>query len=240
MIKVEILPYDDCDIESLLDQLCEAGLIIRYEIEGVHYGCVPKFLKHQKPHVREAESTIPAPDSQTQSSILVRPGHDLGDAKEDARHCQDALNPSSLNPSSLNPSSLNPSSLNPSSLNEESPELDSGLRPSNGGPPLYAEIIVYLNSATGKDFKLETKATRRLIKARWVEGFRLEHFKAVIDRKVRKWGNDPKMMDYLRPETLFGPKFDSYLNEVDNPLQGVVSDVTSRTLRNLDELELNP
>mgnify|MGYP001947528800 CR=1 FL=1 len=77
----------------------------------------------------------------------------------------------------------------------------------------YVEIIDYLNSMTGKRFRHTTKKTRQLIKARWNEGFRLEDFKKVIDIKTRQWKNDAKMNKYLRPETLFSPKFESYLNE---------------------------
>lgn len=76
----------------------------------------------------------------------------------------------------------------------------------------YAEIVGYLNEKTGSSYKPTTKATQSHIKARWREGFRLEDFKAVIDNMTEKWGNDPKMSQYLRPETLFGTKFESYLN----------------------------
>ena len=50
--------------------------------------------------------------------------------------------------------------------------------------------------------------------ARLKENYTLQQFKTVIDIKSLKWLNDPKMVDYLRPETLFGSKFESYLNEV--------------------------
>ena len=41
----------------------------------------------------------------------------------------------------------------------------------------------------------------------------MEDFKKVIDIKVQEWGKNEKMNKYLRPETLFGTKFESYLNE---------------------------
>jgi|GEM_PF-4841130 len=77
----------------------------------------------------------------------------------------------------------------------------------------YEEIINYLNEKTGKHFKASTKATRRLIHARWSEGFRLEDFKRVIDNKVADWKDNPEMSKYLRPQTLFGTKFEAYLNQ---------------------------
>jgi uncharacterized phage protein (TIGR02220 family) len=77
----------------------------------------------------------------------------------------------------------------------------------------YAEIIAYLNSKTGSNYKAETQLYRKHIKARWNEGFRLEDFKKVVDVKCKQWLTDPNMVKYLRPETLFSPKMNSYLNE---------------------------
>lgn len=45
------------------------------------------------------------------------------------------------------------------------------------------------------------------------EGFDIEDFRKVIDTKVDAWKNDETMNTYLRPATLFGPKFEGYLNE---------------------------
>lgn len=75
------------------------------------------------------------------------------------------------------------------------------------------EVVSYLNEKSGKDFKTKTKSTISHIKARVKEGFTVDDFKKVIDIKVSKWKNDPKMKDYIRPETLFGTKFEGYLNE---------------------------
>lgn len=75
----------------------------------------------------------------------------------------------------------------------------------------FSDIIDHLNHACGTQFKTTTKATRRHIEARWREGFRLNDFLSVIDSKVVQWLQDPKMSQYLRPETLFGTKFEGYL-----------------------------
>ena len=77
----------------------------------------------------------------------------------------------------------------------------------------YKEIISYLNVKTSSAYKPATKKTQSLIKARFNEGFTLDDFKKVIDNKVAEWLNDSKMSQYLRPETLFGTKFESYLNQ---------------------------
>lgn len=77
----------------------------------------------------------------------------------------------------------------------------------------YLEIVDYLNAKAGTSYRHTSKKTQQLIRARWNEGFRLDDFKIVIDKKVAEWFNDPKMNKYLRPETLFGTKFESYLNQ---------------------------
>jgi uncharacterized phage protein (TIGR02220 family) len=75
------------------------------------------------------------------------------------------------------------------------------------------EIIEYLNLSTGSSYRANTPKTVQMIKARMREGFTVDDFKTVIDKKVRAWGKDPKMQEFLRPVTLFGTKFESYLNE---------------------------
>jgi uncharacterized phage protein (TIGR02220 family) len=77
----------------------------------------------------------------------------------------------------------------------------------------FSEIINYLNQTTHKNFSSKIKSTRQHIQARWNEGRVLQDFKRVVDIKFEKWGSDPKMVDFLRPETLFGTKMESYLNE---------------------------
>lgn len=78
------------------------------------------------------------------------------------------------------------------------------------------EIIFYLNKKTGKHYKVKTPKTVRLIRARLKEGFTVEDFKAVIEKKCDDWLGNEKMERYLRPETLFGTKFEGYLNETPN------------------------
>ncbi|MCA0881398.1 conserved phage C-terminal domain-containing protein [Clostridioides difficile] len=78
---------------------------------------------------------------------------------------------------------------------------------------IYKRIVDYLNKTADKSFKSTTKKTISLIDARLKEGFTEEEFYKVIDNKVLNWLDDDKMNAYLRPETLFGNKFESYLNE---------------------------
>lgn len=76
----------------------------------------------------------------------------------------------------------------------------------------YKEIIDYLNFKLQSNYKDTTRKTRDLIKARYNENFKLDDFKKVIDNKCEEWLNT-EMQKYLRPETLFGSKFESYLNQ---------------------------
>ena len=76
----------------------------------------------------------------------------------------------------------------------------------------YVEIVDYLNAKAGTRYKASTASTRKHIKARLDEGFTIDDFKMVIDKKCSEWLSDSKMEQYLRPETLFGTKFEGYLN----------------------------
>lgn len=77
---------------------------------------------------------------------------------------------------------------------------------------IYKNIIDYLNLRLGTNYKSTSIKTRALIDARLNDGFTEEDFKIVIDKKYYKW-HDTDMEQYLRPETLFSNKFESYLNQ---------------------------
>ena len=72
-------------------------------------------------------------------------------------------------------------------------------------------IIEYLNNKAGKNYKTSSKKTQTCIHARLAEGFEIDDFKTVIDKKCAEW-KDTDFDQYLRPETLFGTKFEGYLN----------------------------
>ena len=77
----------------------------------------------------------------------------------------------------------------------------------------YQKIISYLNQKIGTSYKSTSKETQKLIKARFNQGFTLENFYIVIDNKYDDWFKTD-MCKFLRPTTLFGNKFESYLNQV--------------------------
>ena len=90
---------------------------------------------------------------------------------------------------------------------------------------VYEEIIDCLNKSTGKNYKNNSIINRKFITSRLNEGFTLDDFKRVIEVKSINWlGN--KMEQFLRPETLFSNKFESYLNE------NIVSNAPNSNLKN--------
>lgn len=78
---------------------------------------------------------------------------------------------------------------------------------------IHKDVIDYLNNKIRARYKASSAINKRLIDARVKEGYTLDDFKQVIDNKVAAWAQDQKMSKYLRPQTLFGTKFESYLNE---------------------------
>lgn len=80
---------------------------------------------------------------------------------------------------------------------------------------IIIEIVDYLNAICGTSYKASTDKTRKLINARLNEGFTVDDFKTVIHKKSREWLNTD-YAKYLRPETLFGTKFESYLNALNS------------------------
>lgn len=100
----------------------------------------------------------------------------------------------------------------------------------------YIYIVDYLNQKAGTKYKASSNKTQTCIHARLAEGFEVEDFKTVIDKKCAEWIGT-EWEKYLRPETLFGTKFEAYLNgkvtkkqqpvnngmpdNVDDPLEGL-------------------
>ncbi|HSQ88911.1 conserved phage C-terminal domain-containing protein, partial [Romboutsia sp.] len=77
---------------------------------------------------------------------------------------------------------------------------------------IYSRVITRLNELASTKYKASTKKTQTLINARVKEGFNEDDFYKVIDVKAKEWLGT-EMEKYLRPETLFGTKFENYLNQ---------------------------
>lgn len=81
-LGVQILPYDQIDFEAVLDALASGNFIEKYERDGMEYGCIPSFSRHQIVNVREQESSLPAPDGQldlppTANAVKTKPKKDI-------------------------------------------------------------------------------------------------------------------------------------------------------------------
>ena len=98
--------------------------------------------------------------------------------------------------------------------------------------PLYFRVINYLNFLTDKNFDPENENYKTLIKGWESKGYGMSDFKRVIRNKHYVWKNEDKTRAWLRPQTLFGDKFETYLNE--NPM-GHNSSFTVDLMYNLQE-----
>ena len=89
------------------------------------------------------------------------------------------------------------------------------------------EIILYLNEKAGTNYRASSKKTQTCIHARLAEGFTIDDFKTVIDKKCFEWIGT-EFEKFLRPETLFGTKFEGYLNAKCNPKQSRNAGIQNR------------
>ena len=138
-IRMELFPADDVDCDAGITALESCGLVVRYQVEGIAYIWIPTFLEHQKPHLREAESTIPAYKSTTKAL----PMHDQGTTKAMASPA-DCLNPDSL---IQNPEST-PSVITKTTA---APKPAAGVVPADAGqsetqPPPPAHVVAAVDA----------------------------------------------------------------------------------------------
>lgn len=182
-IKAEIFPYDNVNVEKLLEEIADKkdcdgspSFIVRYG-RTKKYIQILNFLTHQHPHINEKESEIPDISTCT-IQVPELSGASTVQVPEDS-----------------------------GVLPSESLLLNPDIR----NPEIYNSVISYLNEKAKTRYKI-IETNKKLIRARLKDGYSLDDFKMVIDKKVAEWiGTD--QAKYLRPETLFGNKFDGYLNQ---------------------------
>jgi hypothetical protein len=158
-IKMDVFPGDSVDVESCLDQLANAGFIHRYDAAGTAAVQIVKWAKHQNPHVKEAASTICAPDT-------------IGASTEQAPDLHDATTeqaPPIPEPTGLIPDSLNliPDSPNPSTTS--SPTDDVRQCPAGSIIDLY-----HTHLPDNPRVKVLSAARKSAIRARWAEAAKLD------------------------------------------------------------------
>lgn len=198
-IKMEIYPADSFDVDVMLDQLAEAGLIIRYQVDGKAFIQVRNFSKHQNPHRDEKPSTIPTPPEHCANTVQTPGGYGGNRAST-----------SNLQPDSL----ITALSGNPADLPDAPTPVSE--KPKNGTHynPQAREVLDFLNSKTNRRYQ-PVEANLKLIVARLKEGASVEDCRAVVAKKCREWSGDEKMDEFLRPATLFNAtKFAQYRGEL--------------------------
>ncbi|MFP7237442.1 phage replisome organizer N-terminal domain-containing protein [Bacillus altitudinis] len=110
--------------------------------------------------------------------------------------------------------------------------------PTADEPEIPFKLITdLLNQMSEKNYRHTTPKTQQLIKARWNEGFRFDDFKKVILAKCFEWRDNPDMSKFLRPETLFGTKFEGYLNNSDEVIKRAEHQISGgRVLKRKNDL----
>lgn len=163
-IRAEVLPYDDGSVDEMLEELHRAGFILRYQRGAQRFIQVQNFEKHQNPHHREAESTIPAPVEDGARTLLSSCKPEAGPRLSQGK-------PITSRADSLIPDSLN---LIPE---EVAYATVTGKPVTKSKPACPAEKIVDLYHAAMPDnprVRVLNNARRKTIRARWKEAAGLQ------------------------------------------------------------------
>jgi uncharacterized phage protein (TIGR02220 family) len=108
-------------------------------------------------------------------------------------------------------------------------------RENKGHDEAITRIINKFNELTGKRYSAKTEETRKLISGRLNDGRTEEEIMAVVNHKHQQWKDDPRMRDYVRPNTIFRPgNFDNYINEIPQNIVKAASDGTLLKVRTMD------
>lgn len=196
-VKAQLLPYDNCDVEKLAINLDKSGFVRFYSVGGKTYINIPTFTDHQNPHKNEREKGSDTPEySEGARQAVDIEGLTINRDKSGLKpeHSQSDRADSLL----LIPDSLN---LIPDTCSTDSAES----RPADPAK----QVIDYLNDKLKSKYQ-HTDKNCGFVNARIKEGSTVEDLMAVIDFKQSEWANT-EQAQYLRPETLFGNKFQGYL-----------------------------
>lgn len=109
-IKAQILPYDDCDVEALANNLDKSGFIAIYSVQGQPYLKIVNFERHQNPHKNERDAGSDCPDILEKDNAINELTQDGSNPDKNGTARADSLFPQ---PSSLNP---HPTHRNPDSV----------------------------------------------------------------------------------------------------------------------------
>jgi len=207
-------------VEKALAELVTHRLIELYAVGDRRYGCFLKWFEHQgKP--RAEKSKYPDPSSCKHLHTAVCNGAQLRTIAPGPPETEtEAETDSKTSP----PSSLSVTSSSPESDAREIPDEPTPAEAAPPAtPPVLAEaeaILDFLNRKAGKRFtaRLPNKDPTFSLKSVVIllkRGYSRQQIQQVIGNRLLKWGNDPKMREYLRPSTLFRPSnFEQYAGEL--------------------------
>ena len=109
------------------------------------------------------------------------------------------------------PSYTNDTNTNTNTNTNKDKDTDTNTESHQSDNDVPLSLLSYLNQKTGSSYTA-TDQIRATIEQRVSEGYTLEQMRSVIDKKCAEWSCDGKMRSYLRPSTLFGDRFEEYLN----------------------------
>ena len=181
---------DTKDLIQMVNQLILAKVIKCYTIKDRVFLSFFRWGEYQEECLKEKPSQIPNPPEDTEVIYLSIEGV-------------------TKNPAYIYSYSSSYSSLNLKSIDCAEKEIKCVIP--------FDLIIGHLNRTAGKKFKYTSEHHRKHIRARWGEGFKLEDFYYVNEVKCREWLGTA-YEKFLRPETLYGTKFDGYLNQKPNTI----------------------
>lgn len=234
-VKAQIMPYDECDIEALAINLEKTGFVRFYSVGGADYIHIVNFDKHQNPHKNERDKGSDVPAITDENSIGHSQVIDSNGEYEESEQIE--INPDRDGSNPADSFFLIPDSC---SLIPDSGNLIPSVKDPMSKPSVIddrvKQVIDLLNSMTGSRYKASTKSHAGNISGRLSDGHSVDDLMAVVRFKVGEWLHDPKMAQYLRPETLFqAGKFNGYLTaakETQGPLAGL-SAISRKNAQNL-------
>lgn len=193
VIKNRLFPLKETltsdKVANALNRLSEVGLVCLYTVEGKPYLYLPTWEHHQT--IRAKKSKYPEPVYEEKTSEII---------------CKQMNANVSVIQSNPIQSESNPNPIRNTEIPADEPKENKSKYSAE-----CEEVITYLNSKAGTHYR-NVDSNRKLITARMKEGYTVEDFKTVIDKKCDEWkGTD--MQQFIRPVTLFqASKFENYLN----------------------------
>lgn len=217
LVKAQLFPLRDeigaAECEEAVAELEAQGLVVTYEAGGKRYLAVTGFAEHQRPQKPKPSCCPPppAPDSGTRTVAVPDAGGSGAGAVPDGdgTQAQPGETPDSGTGTVRVPDGYGTGMGSKGVKGRGKGKVKDTV--GHGEAEACREVVAYLNLRSGKSFRPTSSQTRRLVGARLKEGFTVDDFRAVIDDRCTAWLPDAQRAVYLRPETLFGTKFEGYL-----------------------------